>query len=591
MKIVKIYSNKPFKNVEFNTNFNVILGDIYDKTQFSKDSHNLGKSSLIKVIDFLMLDTLDDTHFLFKYKNKFDGYVFFMELLLNSGNYLILKRELNKPSKISFKVNKEKLNGFIIDLKFDREDVPFEKAKILLNSYLNFDIATKWNYRKSISYFLRTQYDYKDIFQLDKFKGQHKDWKPFLFDLLGFNGDLLKDKYHKEDKISVLDDRINKLKNEFNVNTDEADKLKGILQIKLNEKESFEENIDNFNFYTKDKKINEELVEQIDNQISTLNTIRYNLAFEKERLQSSLKEEISNINVEEIEKLFAETKIYFPNNLKKEYKDLEEFNKKISTERKKYLLERLTVVDEDLLNVDKELFELDDRKSSLLVILTDKNSYDKFKIYQKNLAKTEADILNINNKLENINKVNNLENEIDVLKSDLVKITKKIKKSIITSNEHYSNIRKYFYESIKQILHVPAIISIKPNKYGNIDFNADIQDVNETQITAEGFGNTYRKLLCASFDIATLITYQINSFYRFVYHDGIWEGLDDRRKINYLKYIRHISKKYDLQYILTTINSDIPRDENENLINFSPDEIVMTLNDKDEKGKLFEMSF
>jgi uncharacterized protein YydD (DUF2326 family) len=50
-------------------------------------------------------------------------------------------------------------------------------------------IFTKWTYRKSISYFLRTQHDFGDVFQLAKYnKGKHRDWKPFLFDLLGFDG-------------------------------------------------------------------------------------------------------------------------------------------------------------------------------------------------------------------------------------------------------------------------------------------------------------------------------------------------------------------------------------------------------------------
>jgi uncharacterized protein YydD (DUF2326 family) len=44
-----------------------------------------------------------------------------------------------------------------------------EKATALLNEYLAFDILKQWSYRKSITYFLRSQKDYNDVFQLLKF--------------------------------------------------------------------------------------------------------------------------------------------------------------------------------------------------------------------------------------------------------------------------------------------------------------------------------------------------------------------------------------------------------------------------------------
>lgn len=58
MKLVKIFSNKNFKNVAFNAHFNVVLATIFD-TDNKKDTHNLGKTSLIHVINFLLLGSFD----------------------------------------------------------------------------------------------------------------------------------------------------------------------------------------------------------------------------------------------------------------------------------------------------------------------------------------------------------------------------------------------------------------------------------------------------------------------------------------------------------------------------------------------------
>lgn len=63
MKLVKIYANKPFKGTRFNPGFNVILGEIREKKKLDKDSHNLGKSLIIDVIDFLLLKGITKKHF------------------------------------------------------------------------------------------------------------------------------------------------------------------------------------------------------------------------------------------------------------------------------------------------------------------------------------------------------------------------------------------------------------------------------------------------------------------------------------------------------------------------------------------------
>ena len=79
------------------------------------------------------------------------------------------------------------------------------------------------------------------------------------------------------------------------------------------------------------------------------------------------------------------------------------------------------------------------------------------------------------------------------------------------------------------------------------------------------------------------------NFYKFVYHDGIFEGLDNRKKVNLLKLIRNLCKDYGIQYILTVIDSDLPRDEQDNKLLFKETEIVRSLHDDGDDGRLFKM--
>ena len=100
MKLVKIYANKNFKNIEFEPEFNVVMATIFEK-QRKKDTHNLGKTSLIHVINFILLGSFSKKIF----GNKiFNGVIFYGELALNNCSYLIIKREIDTNTKISFKI-------------------------------------------------------------------------------------------------------------------------------------------------------------------------------------------------------------------------------------------------------------------------------------------------------------------------------------------------------------------------------------------------------------------------------------------------------------------------------------------------------
>lgn len=592
MKLVKVYANKNFKNIAFNESFNVVLGKLTKKYE-DRDTHNLGKTSLIHVIDFLFLKRFDKkTHIFGKSLNKFEKYVFYMEILLDSGKYLIIRRSVANPTKISFKLNNNKLDNFKEDIDWDEKDIPFDKAKTKLNEYLNFDIANNWSYRKSISYFLRTQYDYKDVFQLSKYAtGKHSEWKPFLFNLLGFNSDLLSKKYDLDEKKKEMGDLIQKIEKNFSINTKEIDKIKGLIEIKNEEKTDSEKNIDSFNFYNQDKEINRVLLENIENEISALNTLRYNYDYEVDQITKSIEKSLPNLNFDDLKKLFDEVKIYFPDNLLKEYKELEEFNIKISKDRDKYLKERLKILQNDLQKINEDLRDLENKKSSLLSVLKDSDSYNKFKYYQKNLAKLDSEIAILQEKFNHANKVSALEIQLEEIQREIDICNHEILNAISEGNEHYKNIRKIYNWILKQLLNSPAIISISQNKEGNVEYNADIQNSEDLAVTSEGHGTTYRKLLCVAFDLSILLNFYNKSFYKFVYHDGVLEGLDKRIKNNFINLVRNICKDYGIQYILTIIDSDIPYDEDLEMFKFSKNEICLTLDDEGNAGKLFEMSF
>ncbi len=268
MKLLKIFSDRPFNSVRLSEHFNIVLAKIQDKTN-KKDTHNLGKTSLIYVIDFLLLGEFNKKTPILS-DNLLIEYTFYLEIKLNSGKFLIIRRNINSPTKISFKLNELELSNFTPPTEWDEENMAFEKAKEKLNEYLGFEVLTNFSYRKSITYFLRTQQDYSDVYQLKKFsKGKDKAWKPFVFELLGYNGDLIAQKLDLEQEAKDLKDKIKILEKEANVNVEEKDKLLGFIEIKQQERKDAEQTIDRFNFFLKDNAITKEIIEDLDFKIQT----------------------------------------------------------------------------------------------------------------------------------------------------------------------------------------------------------------------------------------------------------------------------------------------------------------------------------
>lgn len=319
MKLSQLYANKSFKNIVFNDGINLVLAKVTKKLDLNKDSHNLGKTTLIAVIDFMLLKEVKEEHIFKSYQEKFSGYIFFLEIKLNDRQFLTIKRSVDTPTKVSFKLNKVSSN-LLNEESWDNTNLSFEKAGKKLDEYLAFDILKQWPYRKSVTYFLRSQKDYNDVFQLAKFsKGKDIDWKPFMFDLLGFNGSLLTEKYETDVKINEQKSFINGLKSKFSVDTEEVDKIKGAIDLKTAEQKELQEQIDNFNFYQQERKLNKELVEDIESTIAELNTAEYNLEFDLDKTKQSFSQNIS-FDIDQLKRIYAEAEIFFPDNLVKFFK-------------------------------------------------------------------------------------------------------------------------------------------------------------------------------------------------------------------------------------------------------------------------------
>mgnify|MGYP002514868164 CR=1 FL=1 len=588
MKLSRLYSNDArFHSIIFNDGLNVVLGKVTRRYDMLRDSHNLGKSSLIEVLDFMMLKELKAGSFFRKYARIFYSHVFYLEIILDDATYLTIRRSVTEPTKISFKRGEASCECNE-DTHWDLT-LAFSKSKEYLNEQLGFNVLPSVNYRSTVSFYLRTQKDYFNVFQLSKnLSGKQRNWKPVVFELLGYEPEKLNEKYDLDQQLEDLDTSVKSITSEMSINADDYDRIQSALDLKKCERDEVQCQVDAFNFYASERSINQHLVEEIETKIAELNSREYSLTYDFEKMKQSL-ENVPLFDIDQLKQIYAEVEVYFPDNIAHSYEDLLQFNIKVTKERNKYLREQMEALDEEIKSVRAQLNELNEQRNQALASLQDKDTFHKFKQHQKQLAQLEGEVSRLELQLKNIDIVSGINEKVDELKLKLKDVTKELVGEVKKpASQVTSSIKRSFNEIFRTVFGVSALLYVKTNTKGNVEFCTDVAPNEDAEATAEGNGDTYYKIMCAAFDLAVLATYSGSSYFKFAYHDGILEGLDNRKKELYIQVIRQYCSQYGLQYIFSTIEDDVP----ESILNqLTREERCLELNDSDDSGKLFGFSF
>jgi uncharacterized protein YydD (DUF2326 family) len=119
VQLNRLYSNLDnlftpvhFNAVQASTLLNVIFAEVKRKRAKDGDSHNLGKTTLIALIDFLLLkDITGSDHFLAKHKQRFDSFIFYFELAIHGGGFVTIRRSVAEPNEIGLKKTEQSVEN------------------------------------------------------------------------------------------------------------------------------------------------------------------------------------------------------------------------------------------------------------------------------------------------------------------------------------------------------------------------------------------------------------------------------------------------------------------------------------------------
>lgn len=153
MILSKLYSNdERFHNITFNQGLNVVLGKVSRRYDLLRDSHNLGKSTLIEVLDFMFLKELKKENLFRKHADVFRNHIFYFEIVLSGHKYLTIRRSIAQQTVISFKEN-DKASICNEQTVWDKT-LPLSKARNYLNDLLAFDVLPLSSYRKTLAFYV-----------------------------------------------------------------------------------------------------------------------------------------------------------------------------------------------------------------------------------------------------------------------------------------------------------------------------------------------------------------------------------------------------------------------------------------------------
>lgn len=595
MKLSRLYSNQPalFEPINFTTGLNVVLAEIRLPENKKKDTHNLGKTTLGRLLDFCLLSKRSPNFFLFKHLDLFKGFAFFLEIELLDGSFVTVQRTVKQATKISFKkhlVGKQDFT-FLPRTHWDHVEVPFEKGKELLDGLLDLSGLKPWTYRKSLGFLLRTQADFRDVFQLQKFSSsKHIDWKPYLAHILGFNAALPESYYEKQAELSIHDARTATIEQALGGSIEDISKIEGMLLLKRKDAEKKQNLLDAFDFGASDKDKTKQLVEDLNERIAQLNARRYSLNQNKHKIRAALADAQILFDPADAERLFAEAGVLFAGQLKHDFEQLVDFNRAITEERHEYLLDERGEIDGELHLIGRELDDLGRRRSETLSFLSETDVFDKYKRVTDDLVNLKATIKSLENQRRSLQQLQALRSQSRLLEDEKERLRHCIEVDVekrTTEEGLFRSILLFFNEIVEEVIDHKALLTVATNKIGHLDFKAEILDESGNTTSAD-LGYTYRKLLCIAFDLAVLRAHLDQRFPRFVYEDGVFESLDDRKKESLLGVLRSYTEA-GLQVIITLIDSDLPPTVQDAKPVFEGSEIVLLLHDENEGGRLFKM--
>jgi len=540
---------KPFR---FEPGINVILGK-YSKPKETSGLNGIGKSSLVRLIDFALLSNSAEKRFL---QPKYDflreeKHNIILEFKSQETTYFI-KRTFIKGNNVLFGENLNSLEEYpkpelkkILTNKlfpFKDEDVFFqgERYGTLLDFFikddlenqqriepLSFSSGTKSQTSKAVFNFFLMGLPNKDILKYEDLLKEHAEFSNTVKGL--------ENKIKIDQSKSIEEFRSERIKIEQNI-------------------ELLEKSLKDYKFLENYKNLEKELIE-ITTKINENLKEYHSLNRKHKKVQETYKFDQS-INIQEIRKLYNEVLSTFGDVVSKTLDEITTFKKEILENRNKFLINREQDLQKSINKVLSEISTLEQERSKLYKKLDEKGALESIKntYEQLTLEKTQlSGNLKILEELDDFQEMmGNLHVSISEVKRDILAV---LKQHEATINE----LRGLFLEILQNAIFLEDDnpsgyfdISPKPDSPRNqLPFKVEVEIPK-----ADALGQSRLKIVAYDLMVFLKIVKEKRVFPRFLIHDGVFHGISLNTKIKALNFMYHQYLAYPYFQYIITFNED-----------------------------------
>jgi uncharacterized protein YydD (DUF2326 family) len=586
--IRSIKSNNPnFKPVTFHSGFNVVLADRNSSNDSDdKQTRNgAGKTTLIEIMHFCLGSNVTKDS-VFKNENL-KGWSFILELDIGEKIYKI-ERYTESPNKMYIDGD---ISSLDFDCKYDKKlkryyVAPSNFNKAMLQEFYGI-LATDKNaeyipsFRELISYAIRKNVEgYKSAFEF--FARQKASsiqiCNAFFLNLsLEYAGQFQNLKEKKKGIEDYKSAAKSGVVGSLNLNIGE---LSTEVITRQRDIDSFKEQLDAFQIHPQYEDISKE-ANLLTTEIHSLTNTRILRQQLFERYEKSYSKEEPELPIGDIQKIYTEAGVLFPDSVIHPLSNVIDFHKTIVANRKDYLRNEILSLKKEIKEINDKIESLSTQRSEKMKILETHGALAEYVLIQDRYTEAKQLLEDAKKRLESAEYIEDSKSRLKIENQEL----------LIKSRQDYNERIKIREQAISlfkantEFLYPESgtlTIDLKETGYA---FGVEIK-------SSRSQGVNYMKVFCYDMVLAELGRAK-SRYPDFLVHDStIFDGVDERQVARALMLAQLKCEKLGYQYICL-INSDmVPYQEfDDEFTSQFNDKIVLKISDNRENGGLLGVRF
>ena len=582
----RIYTIPTLMNeVDFKSGVNLILG-AYSSEEKKRELNGIGKSTLIRLIDFALLS--DESQNKYFDINKLDflkGHSIILEFKAWDDSYYI-KRSFDSIKRPYFGKSLGELQNYEIGHLRSILGSIFFGQQPYKGKFDNI-----W-FRRLIKFFVKDDISqYERLNPLNFANIYQTKFESYLYNLLllGLPNESISDyivvKKNRQRLKTKKKDLITNLEEEHGKKLEKIQSEIKLIDIEI---KKLEKSLKDYTFLESYEGLEDKLIlfsSQITIKLKDLHLL------EKKLTDYARSKDIHiEFDKERTIELYREINKTFGEMVKKKIEEVIEFRKTLTKNRNRFIINKKREIINEIDRNKKEIKEIESERAKLYSMLNEKEAFDSIK-------STYERLINEKSRKE---KLSIYTNEIDVINKKLAEENTKISQEVNKINiemdlakNKIEEIRSIFFSIVSELIYLEkredAIFSINPdsNIRSPLKINVEIPKSNS-------LGKFRLKILLYDLTVFFNIIKNNLKFPHFLIHDGIFHSIETKTVIKSLNEIyRTYVKNPNFQYIFTANQDELKnyQDDTYGKLDFDPSNSIITIYKENPREMIFKREF